>query len=77
MWKRLKISMAKLLLRRTECTIVRTNALAAVERDAALLREYVDRSGALQDSGRIHAWRHVYALSTQIRDQAIDSEVMA
>lgn len=75
MLKRLRVGLARILMRGTECAVVRKEYVARVLGLAVELQEYVDRSGALQDSSRIHAWRRVYALSTMIRDQAVKSEV--
>lgn len=77
MWKRLRVGIARLLTRGTECTVVRTSTVIKLKNAALALEDYVNRSGALQDSGRIQAWRRVAGLVTEIRNQALDSEVAA
>lgn len=75
MWKRLKVWFARALTRGTECTVVRSEYVGRTRGWAIELQEYVERSGALQDSSRIHAWRQVHGLSTQIRNAAAEMEV--
>ena len=77
MWKRLRIGLASLLTRGTECTIVRRAAVFKVQHAAGDLYDYVNRSGGLQQDARIHAWREIFALATEIRDQVWNSEVAA
>lgn len=77
MFKRLRVGFARLLTRGTECTVVRINVVARLQGAATELQDYVNRSGALNDAGRIHAWRQVYALTAEIREKAIESEVSA
>ena len=77
MWKRLRVSIARLLMRGTECVVVRRNVVSSLQADASELQEYVAKSGALNDSKWIHAWRRVHALTTKIREKAIESEATA
>ncbi len=77
MLNRLRVRIARLLTRGTECTIVRTHVVNRLQQAATELNDYVNRSGALQDGGRIQAWRRVAGLATEIQNQALDSEVAA
>ena len=77
MRERLRVGLARWLVRGTECTVVRTNVVSRMQQAASELNDYVNRSGGLQDSGRIQAWRRVAGLATEIRNQALDSEVAA
>ena len=77
MWERLRVGLARLLTRGTQCTVVRNEYVARAKVWAIELHEYVERSGGLQDSSRIHAWRHVHGLATQIHNQVDRCEVAA
>ena len=75
MWKRLRVRIARLLTRGTDCTVVRTSRAINTRRDAIELQDYVEKSGALNDSRWIHAHRRIHSLTTSIVNNAIDSEV--
>ena len=77
MLERIRVRLARLLTVGTECTVVRNESVEGMRQAALELSNYVDRSGALNDEGRVHAWRRIYALTSEIQAKAINSEVEA
>jgi len=76
MWTRLKIWVARWLTRGTDCTVVRANQVNEMLERTLELQNYVEKSGALNDSHWIHAWRRVHGLTTSILACALKSEVL-
>jgi len=75
MFKRLRVSFARLLLRGTDCTIQREKIVHGMRTAATDLKAYVDHSGGLTDPSRINAWRRVYGLASTIEAHALSIEV--
>jgi len=75
MWKRLRVGIARLLTRGTDCIVVRDSAVGELQKAANELQDYVDRSGALNDSKWIHAWRRVHVYATTIQEKASEAVI--
>ena len=76
MWQRVRVWLARVLTCGTDCTVIRQKTFNTVISAAVELKQYVERSGALQDSSRIHAWRRVYGLAESVEAGAVNSEVL-
>lgn len=73
--KRIRVGIARLLTKGTDCTVVRQKAIDRMKQSAFELQTYVDKSGALNDTKWIHAWRRVFGLTSEILSNADKTEV--
>lgn len=77
MWKRLRVWIARRLMRGTECTVARRNLVGTMQSKANEMREYIQRSGGAQAPDNIRAYRIMFALASEIWTVAANIEAQS